>query len=325
MRTDAKIGFAIGGVLLAVLAVYLIVVPKHSNKKTVALVPSVGTPANAVVRPTPVVPTPASPITPIDSLSDSGPAAPVPPAVVTPPPVAFEDRTKPPVVDTHTSIPDDTFHKRSSIKTADVTDVTGDSPFVHSEPKSLQGDAVPPVATATRVKQNGRRGTSSHDGMSADRATHADHTTVAVTARQYTVKSGQTLSGIAADVYGNSRFWTAIQRENVGLDAKHLKVGQKINLPEIADTLPGKTDVEVVETVSTTGGTEVEPTAHTYRVQNGDSLYKISKKVFGTGRRSSAIYALNRDLIGDDESRLKLGMLLKLPEGSARTVASLIP
>src|SRR3984957_5637907 len=31
MRKDAKIGFAIGGVLLAVLTVYVIVVPRHRN------------------------------------------------------------------------------------------------------------------------------------------------------------------------------------------------------------------------------------------------------------------------------------------------------
>src|SRR5271170_3568498 len=31
MRKDAKIGFAIGGVLLAVLTVYVIVVPRHNN------------------------------------------------------------------------------------------------------------------------------------------------------------------------------------------------------------------------------------------------------------------------------------------------------
>ena len=34
MRKDAKIGFAIGGVLLAVLTVYVLVVPSHKKSPT---------------------------------------------------------------------------------------------------------------------------------------------------------------------------------------------------------------------------------------------------------------------------------------------------
>ena len=71
MRTDAKIGFAIGGVLLAVLTVYAIVVPKHKKTTpgTVTLVtpPAQSNPTssgNSVAPPTPVVAENTAPVTP---------------------------------------------------------------------------------------------------------------------------------------------------------------------------------------------------------------------------------------------------------------------
>ena len=54
-----------------------------------------------------------------------------------------------------------------------------------------------------------------------------------------------------------------------------------------------------------------------YRIDTNDSLYRISMKIYGTPRMMDAIYALNRDAIGPDPERLKLGMILKLPQAHA--------
>ena len=37
-----------------------------------------------------------------------------------------------------------------------------------------------------------------------------------------------------------------------------------------------------------------------YTVQSGDNLYKIAKKLYGKGERSSDIYTLNKQVIGPD-------------------------
>ena len=60
---------------------------------------------------------------------------------------------------------------------------------------------------------------------------------------------------------------------------------------------------------------------HTYVVKSGDSLYRIARTVLGSGRKADALYALNKDVIGPDKSRLKLGMVLKLPESAAAGLA----
>jgi nucleoid-associated protein YgaU len=150
----------------------------------------------------------------------------------------------------------------------------------------------------------------------------AEKTETVGTQKTYTVKPGQTLSSIAQEVYGNARFWVAIARENKSIDPKHLKIGEKINLPDVSEVRPGPVLVDVIEPVATSGGSAVDTTGSTYRVQSGDSLYKISKKLFGTGKKATAIYQLNKALIGDDETRLKPGMLLRIPEGARVAVSS---
>jgi len=54
--------------------------------------------------------------------------------------------------------------------------------------------------------------------------------------------------------------------------------------------------------------------AKEYAVQADDSLYKISMKLYGKGDKVDAIYELNKEKIGSDPARLKVGMVLKLPE-----------
>jgi nucleoid-associated protein YgaU len=57
-----------------------------------------------------------------------------------------------------------------------------------------------------------------------------------------------------------------------------------------------------------------------YRVQNGDSLYKISMKLYGKPDRQDPIYEANKAIIGPDKAKLRVGQILRLPE--APTVAS---
>lgn len=101
----------------------------------------------------------------------------------------------------------------------------------------------------------------------------------------YTIKSGQTLCSIASEIYGNSRFWVAIQRENKGLDANHLKVGSKIMLPDISPLKPGPITTVSDEEPMMAAATSSEKSDHTYVVKSGDSLYGICKHLFGTGAR----------------------------------------
>lgn len=51
----------------------------------------------------------------------------------------------------------------------------------------------------------------------------------------------------------------------------------------------------------------------TYVVQPKDTLYSISAKVYGTNRRWREIYEANRNQIGDPNTGLKIGMVLRVP------------
>ena len=55
----------------------------------------------------------------------------------------------------------------------------------------------------------------------------------------------------------------------------------------------------------------------TYTVQKDDNLYKITRKLYGNGERQDELYTLNKQTIGPDSTKLKPGMVLKLPASPA--------
>lgn len=57
-----------------------------------------------------------------------------------------------------------------------------------------------------------------------------------------------------------------------------------------------------------------EPTQRIYEVKRGDSLYSIAKNELGRGSRWQELYDLNKDVIGNNPSLLRLGIDLVLPE-----------
>jgi nucleoid-associated protein YgaU len=144
-------------------------------------------------------------------------------------------------------------------------------------------------------------------------------------ARQYTIKPGQTLSSIAAEVYGNQRFYVAILRANPTVNPARLRPGMKIALPDISDVQP-KADAPVLAATpkeTTTEQRSTQATGRTYKVESGDNLYRISRKLFGSPKLAETIYELNKDEIGPDKTKLKLGIVLQLPHGpSADATAS---
>lgn len=51
----------------------------------------------------------------------------------------------------------------------------------------------------------------------------------------------------------------------------------------------------------------------TYTVVSGDTLTRISGKVYGTGSRWNEIFEANRDVLPNENS-IKIGMQLRIPE-----------
>lgn len=168
------------------------------------------------------------------------------------------------------------------------------------------GLATPPPAPANY------RAAANRGGESATvRPPQFGGTLSAATGRPYTVRDGDTFTSIAKAAYGSSKYSTQIERANRNVDPTRLQPGQQIVLPELS--------LEARATRATAGPFDRDDdnrpvNARTeYRVDTGDSLYRISTKLYGTPRMVNAIYEANRAAIGPNPERLKFGMILKLP------------
>jgi nucleoid-associated protein YgaU len=49
------------------------------------------------------------------------------------------------------------------------------------------------------------------------------------------IKRGDTLSSVAAQVYGNPTWWRAIAERNDIDDPLHLEIGRRLSVPEVCD------------------------------------------------------------------------------------------
>ncbi len=104
------------------------------------------------------------------------------------------------------------------------------------------------------------------------------------------------------------------------MNPNRLKPGTSIVLPD-APTATSQTPLAMTIIRSPReDGAAVPTDPHSeYRVKAGDSLYAISCHLYGRGDKVEKLYDLNRDVIGPDKSRLKLDMVLRLPESPTVT------
>lgn len=116
----------------------------------------------------------------------------------------------------------------------------------------------------------------------------------------YTVRSGDTMSSIAQDWFGDAGKWDLIAKANPFVDPNRLAVGDELRLP------PRDAEREEIE-----GRAGDRPTV--YRVRSGDNLSKIARSYYGNSSLWRIIYEANRPTIGPDPARLKVGMELTIP------------
>ncbi len=148
--------------------------------------------------------------------------------------------------------------------------------------------------------------------------------------RAYVVRASDTLSEIAERELGTQRRWTEILALNPGISPTQLRAGQKIALPAKANAAkagaapaasgPPKEALAtpvVAKSAPKPASSEKRPPPagkpRTYRVQKGDSLWRIADRALGDGGRWKEIVALNPKI---DPDRLVAGQELVLPDGA---------
>lgn len=155
----------------------------------------------------------------------------------------------------------------------------------------------------------------------------AGHESISASAgmRTHVVQKGETISKIAQAAYGSPNYYPHIIRANPGMVAEKIKPGMTINLPAEADVKAAATSAAAsTSSASPANGkadiasAAVDPRTQ-YQVQSGDSLAKISMKLYGNSMKWQAIYDLNKEAIGTDPAKLKLRSVLKLPEAPTQT------
>ena len=140
-------------------------------------------------------------------------------------------------------------------------------------------------------------------------------TPVAPKERTHAIAKGETLGDIAKRYYGKRSLGVKLAEFNK-VDPSRLKIGQTVTIPDIAVLDPSS--APAVDAVLATGVVPASPMPEpaapeqpkfgTVKVAEGDTLYRIAKRVYGDGSRWSEIAALNN--LGDGKA-LKPGRELK--------------
>lgn len=295
MRKDVRFGLAIGGVLLAVIVVYTLSVRK--------------TPVQTATEPTPAVEQTASTDTP-------------PPSVD---PAHEQPKSGTEAAGTQGTDPFATAVNPNHAGPA-VSATPNDPRSVTDWNQLLATGQQPPTVTSTPTGTPPQsagsttgvsEGPSNGEGSgSAAANTPAATETPSNTSgnRTYKVQKGDTLSSISKATYGNANYYPHILRANPGLDPHKLKPGMVIQLPDPQQVVPhGSTQATEGSAAGGSSSSTAIDASHQYRVTAGDSLYKISVKLYGNGGYVDQIYEKNKQAIGSDPARLKVGMVLELP------------
>ena len=131
---------------------------------------------------------------------------------------------------------------------------------------------------------------------------------------KYVVQAGDTFSTISNKVYGNKKYSQALIKANPDVNPSRLRIGKEIAVPpkEQVATIGGSVGRDTAEISAPID------TSRQYRVASGDTLSRISSKLYGTSNKWNDLYETNKTAIGGDPARLKVGTLIDLPAKPVR-------
>jgi len=289
MKNNTKLALALGGAVLAVLVIWLSLSNHIGTKKgsDVSLVTATQPPdLQSTISTTPIVSGPAS---------DSLPAIVKTDASVT---------TQPAITGNVNTANDWTRLLQNGGEAQTSGQASGDSASASTQPAMLA------AFTATSSSATTQPAEVLGDAVSA-------------TGRTHKVEPGESFYTIAASVYGDASLYTKIEDANPNVKPNRLRIGMVLNIPDGKGTAAshGMTTLAAVDSAptahdsSTTSTPKAEVDSRTsYRVRASDTLMSISRKLYGNGQSWEKIYEANRDSIGPNPARLKIDMVLRLPE-----------
>jgi len=133
--------------------------------------------------------------------------------------------------------------------------------------------------------------------------------------KTHKVREGDSLWTIAEDYYKNGTKFKAIEeanRDKLGSGA-FLKVGMELVIPDVAASSPSTPPSAIPA-----GAKEPVAGPGEYKVKSGDSLSTIAKDQLGSESHWELIAKANEDKLEGKPNRLKVGMILRIPEKPAK-------
>jgi nucleoid-associated protein YgaU len=156
------------------------------------------------------------------------------------------------------------------------------------------------------------------DATDAGPTTRPSVATTATGGRTHLVQRGETFFTISQAAYGSSRYWKRIVDANPQVNPNRLRIGTTINIPDLHASAPISTQ-SAQPAALTQSKADLDPTT-SYRVQPSDTLEGIARKLYGDGQQWQRLYDANKDAIGANPARLKVDMVLRLPQPPTVTV-----
>ncbi len=319
MRTDVKVGIALGAIVLIVAGAYYGANKdpdiqlagadddvREQNKRTLrdllAPPPNTPTASRNKTRSTTAFPTlDTEPRAPARGVDTSASKAPSEPNAETPrrdPDLARQASTDSENVSS-ASLPTENANTAPALPSMET------APRI---PKPIGGlaDRRDPPVTSSRPRNPAR----SPDSTRARRTSRdSSNTTLREIpkaiprTRTHAVAPEDNFSTLAERYYGSQSYAGFLVQANPNVDPRRMKIGSRITIPPLSPAGVGAP--------ARSGAREVG--TRRYYVQEGDSLYAIADAKLGTGARWNEIYELNKAAIGADPSRLKVGVPLTLP------------
>ncbi len=124
-------------------------------------------------------------------------------------------------------------------------------------------------------------------------------------AKTHVVATGETLGDISKTYYGTVTRWRDIAAANGNVDPSRLKVGQKLQIPDLGMAAPAAATTSTASAATST-----------YTIKPSDTLGEISQRTLGTAKRWREIQAANPGL---NPNKLPVGKKIVIPGGTSST------
>ncbi len=166
------------------------------------------------------------------------------------------------------------------------------------------------TAQSQRTPRQPRRTVNPPGEVAAAPSPAVQRSTREAAAKTHIVASGDSFSTLAEKYYGSQSYTQRLVQANPDVDPRRMQIGTVLRVPPLGSP----SEPEARPTASTRTRAPRSATATQYVVASGDTLYDIASRKLGDGARWREIHEINGSVIGTDPHALKVGMVLDLPK-----------